>query len=158
VITGSNFTGATTVTFNGVATTFTVNSPTQITAVVPAGATTGRIVVTSPSGTGTSPVDFVVTQVHQRSVNLRFRSHLIAHGVVGVADGTESCRTGVRVYVQRRIGRTWDTVRIATTVSNGAWAVRLPDAAGLYRAVLPRVATPSDICRASGSNWRRHRH
>lgn len=49
-ITGANFTGATSVTFNGVAASFTVNSPTQITATVPSGAATGRIAVTTPAG------------------------------------------------------------------------------------------------------------
>ncbi|OUJ74865.1 FG-GAP-like repeat-containing protein [Hymenobacter crusticola] len=52
VLTGSAFTGATSVTFNGVAaTSFVVNSATQITATVPAGATTGPVVVTTPEGT-----------------------------------------------------------------------------------------------------------
>jgi uncharacterized repeat protein (TIGR03803 family) len=52
-ISGTSFTGATKVTFGGVkATTFTVNSPIQITATVPTGAVTGAIAVTTPSGTG----------------------------------------------------------------------------------------------------------
>jgi hypothetical protein len=47
VISGSGFTGATGVSFNGTsATSFTVNSNSQITATVPAGATTGTISVT----------------------------------------------------------------------------------------------------------------
>lgn len=54
-ITGTNFTGATAVKFYGLdATSFTVNSATEITAVVPVGATTGPISVSTPSGTGTS--------------------------------------------------------------------------------------------------------
>nr|WP_249355532.1 IPT/TIG domain-containing protein [Chloracidobacterium sp. D] len=59
-ITGTNFTGTTDVRFNGVAATFTVNSNTQITATVPAGATTGPITVTNPAGTATSGTNFVV--------------------------------------------------------------------------------------------------
>jgi hypothetical protein len=62
VITGSGFTGATSVsnvTFNGVsATSFTVNSATQITAVVPSAPTTGKIAVIKPSGTATSVANF----------------------------------------------------------------------------------------------------
>jgi hypothetical protein len=60
-LTGTDFTGATQVTFNGtVAPTFTVNSATSITVTVPAGATTGRIAVTTPGGTGVSPTSFAL--------------------------------------------------------------------------------------------------
>lgn len=61
VLTGANFTGATSVRFNGTSATFTVNSATQITATVPAGTTTGRITVTTGTGTGTSAGNFTVT-------------------------------------------------------------------------------------------------
>jgi hypothetical protein len=57
-ITGNNFTGVTGVTFNGVSATFTVDSPTQITAVVPAGATAGAIAVITSAGTATSATNF----------------------------------------------------------------------------------------------------
>ena len=61
-ITGTSFTGATKVTFGGVkATTFSVDSDTQITATVPTGAKTGKIQVTTPGGTATSPGVFTVT-------------------------------------------------------------------------------------------------
>lgn len=61
VITGSNFTGATAVSFNGVtAPGFVVNSATQITVTCPAGATTGAIQVTTPQGFGRSTDDFTV--------------------------------------------------------------------------------------------------
>lgn len=49
------------VTFNGVSATFTVDSNVQITAVVPATATTGPIAVTDPEGTATSATSFTVT-------------------------------------------------------------------------------------------------
>jgi len=60
-ITGSNFTGASAVTFNLVTSSFAVVSGTQIQATVPVGATTGRIRVTTPGGTATSASDFSVT-------------------------------------------------------------------------------------------------
>ncbi len=60
-ITGTQFTGTTTVKFNGVASAFTVVGPTQISATVPAGATPGPIAVTNQVGTTSSATDFVVT-------------------------------------------------------------------------------------------------
>lgn len=54
VITGLNFTGATSVTIDGAAASFVVNSNTQITATVPATATSGLITVTTPSGVANS--------------------------------------------------------------------------------------------------------
>ncbi|OUJ76290.1 malectin domain-containing carbohydrate-binding protein [Hymenobacter crusticola] len=61
IITGTNFSGVTAVRFNTTAaTTFTLNSPTQITAIVPAGATTGPISVITPGGTSTSTTNFTV--------------------------------------------------------------------------------------------------
>ena len=60
VLTGTKFTGASAVRFNGVTTSFAVNSATQITATVPATATTGPISVTNSSGTGTSGSSFTV--------------------------------------------------------------------------------------------------
>jgi hypothetical protein len=61
-ITGTGLTGATAVTFGGVkATTFTVNSGTQIIATVPTGAKTGKIKITTPGGAATSIGTFTVT-------------------------------------------------------------------------------------------------
>jgi uncharacterized repeat protein (TIGR03803 family) len=61
VITGTSFTGTTKVTFGGVpATTFKVDSDTQVTADVPTGAVTGKIAITTPQGTATSSGIFTV--------------------------------------------------------------------------------------------------
>ena len=59
-ILGSDLTGATSVTFNGVPATFTVVSGTFIETTVPSGATTGTIEVTTPSGVLSSNVAFRV--------------------------------------------------------------------------------------------------
>ena len=69
VISGTNFTGATAVRFNGVNATFAVNTATQITATVPAAATTGPISVTTPGGVATSAGSFVVTIFNDLFVN-----------------------------------------------------------------------------------------
>ena len=47
-ITGTNLTGVTSVKFNGITATFTPSTATTVTATVPAGATTGKITVTTP--------------------------------------------------------------------------------------------------------------
>lgn len=61
VVTGTNLTSATALSFNGTAATFTVNSATQITTAVPSGATTGKVSVTTSAGSGTSASNFTVT-------------------------------------------------------------------------------------------------
>jgi hypothetical protein len=53
-ISGEHFTGTTSVKFNGVSASFTVNSDSQLTAVVPSSATTGAVTVATPTGTATS--------------------------------------------------------------------------------------------------------
>ncbi|MGO8795696.1 MAG: choice-of-anchor tandem repeat GloVer-containing protein [Candidatus Sulfotelmatobacter sp.] len=60
-ITGTGLTQTTKVTFGGVvATSFTVNSDTQVTATVPTGAKTGKIKVTTKGGSATSKTSFTV--------------------------------------------------------------------------------------------------
>jgi uncharacterized protein (TIGR03437 family) len=62
-ILGQGLIGTTSVTFNGLAANgFKVVSDTYVTAVVPFGARTGSVVVTTPSGTLTSNKNFQVTQ------------------------------------------------------------------------------------------------
>jgi uncharacterized repeat protein (TIGR03803 family) len=61
-ITGNSFTKATSVTFGGVAaTSYQVISDIEVKALVPTGAVTGPIAVTTPGGTGTSATNFTVT-------------------------------------------------------------------------------------------------
>jgi uncharacterized protein (TIGR03437 family) len=62
LILGNGLTGSTSVTFNGVEATFTVESDTYIKATVPAGATTGMVSVVTPSGTLNSNPRFVETR------------------------------------------------------------------------------------------------
>ena len=63
-VTGSGFTGATSVSFGATwATNFMVDSDSQITVVVPVGAGTAPIKVTTPNGTGSSATNFKVIVV-----------------------------------------------------------------------------------------------
>ena len=62
VITGSHFTGATNVSFNGTSDpSFLVFSDTEIHATVPAGATTGTVTITGPTGCVATSASFTVT-------------------------------------------------------------------------------------------------
>jgi hypothetical protein len=60
-VSGSNFTGASLVRFNGQSATFSVPSATQITASVPNCSSSGSIAVTTPGGIATSTGTFSVT-------------------------------------------------------------------------------------------------
>jgi hypothetical protein len=59
-ISGTGFTGATSVTFDGTSASFAEVSDLELTATVPAGATSGPIAVTTPAGAGTSAASFTV--------------------------------------------------------------------------------------------------
>src|ERR1022692_4644394 len=59
-ILGTNLTGATSVSFNGTAAVFTVLSPSLITTTIPAGASSGKVQVVTPSGTLSSNASFLV--------------------------------------------------------------------------------------------------
>lgn len=84
VIQGINFGGATAVRFNGVnATSFTVDSTTQITAVVPPGVSTGTFSVTTPAGTGTSTAVF--TLLDRSLLNLLSQIAVPASGSVSAS-------------------------------------------------------------------------
>jgi uncharacterized protein (TIGR03437 family) len=62
LILGNHLTGSTSVTFNGVAAKYTVESDSYIKATVPKGATTGTVSVVTPSGTLNSNPQFVVSK------------------------------------------------------------------------------------------------
>jgi IPT/TIG domain len=157
-INGTNFTGATSVKFNGVTATFVVNSATKITATVPTGATTGRITVTTAGGTATSTSDFTVTTPHLRSITLSLRRHLVARGVVSVeAGGPTTCVASVPVKIQRRSGGSWMTIGRTTTNDTGAYRKRIRDRAGRYRSVAPLITVGTDTCNKAVSNVVRRR-
>jgi hypothetical protein len=67
-ITGTNFSGASAVAFNGTAASYTVSSATKISTTVPLGAASGPIRVTTAGGTATSSRRFTVTGTTPRSV------------------------------------------------------------------------------------------
>lgn len=131
VVTGTGFTGATSVAFDGTAATFTVDSDTQITATVPAGASGGPISVTTPGGTGTSLTNFVVQ--HARSVSLTLGRR--ATGTVTVVDGFGACASDVLVRVQHLDGAVWRTITTVLTKASGNYSAGGVSESGTYRAV-----------------------
>jgi hypothetical protein len=161
-ITGTNFSGTaggtsfttSSVKFNNVAaTTFHVNSATQITATVPTGATTGKITVTTPGGTATSPANFTVSTVHARSITLKLVKHLVAKGHVSVGDGFTACASSVPVKIQRRVSGAWKNVGSTTTSASGSYKKKVKDKPGKYRAKAPKVALNAgvDVCKGATS-------
>lgn len=75
ILSGANFLNATGVRFNGVNASFAVTAATQIRALVPAPATSGRVTVITPFGTSTNDVFFFVPP--------RLTSFTPTNGVVG---------------------------------------------------------------------------
>ncbi len=133
---GANFVGVTSVTFNGVAASFEAESSDELVATVPAGATDGPIVVTTPAGSATTATSFTVdsTITHATSLTLVLQRHLVASGVVHVLDGTSSCLSGRTVVVQRSVNGGWKDVGTAETGNGGAYRAKLKDREGRYRA------------------------
>jgi hypothetical protein len=157
-ITGTGLTGACTVRFNTTAaTSFTVNSDTQITATVPTGATTGPIVINTPGGTATSTNSFTVETVgaeHDRDVSLTLRGHLVARGAV--SSDSAVCESAVTVNVQRKRHGNWRNVGSDETNANGRFRVALNDRPGRYRALAPQETIGTDVCLLARSPAVRH--
>jgi hypothetical protein len=142
------------------ATTFTVNSATQITATVPTGATTGKISVTTPGGTATSATNFTVSNVHSRSVTLKLSKHIVAKGVVNASDGFTACEASIPVKIQRKTSSGWKNVGSATTNGSGSYSKKIKDKTGKYRAKVPKVTLNAgvDVCKGAKSPVRKHTH
>jgi virginiamycin B lyase len=153
IINGRNFTGATSVTFNGVTAAFVTNSDTKITATVPTGATTGKIKVTTTGGSATSAASFTVGATHPRAVSLNLVKHLVARGVVRTGDGFTTCTAGVPVKIQSRVSGHWKTVATTTTTASGSYRERIASHSGKYRSKAPKAVPDggTDICLAATS-------
>src|SRR5262245_25072725 len=80
--------GANTVTFTGTVATISSASPTELVAIVPAGATTGVIAVTSPAGSATSSTPFVLTTSTGAPVITSFTPKVATPGTTVAVAGT----------------------------------------------------------------------
>lgn len=142
---GTGFTGATQVRIGDVpVVSFAVVSDTEITAIVPEGASSDIVSVTTPVGTGWSNDFFLVR--HDRRVTFSLPSG-VARGSVVSVDGFRGCGHLVEIRVQRRTLGVWRTVVARNTRANGSFVVLGLDDPGRYRVVAPKVTTTSsDIC------------
>src|SRR6185436_6973463 len=135
--------------FNGVSATFTVDSATRIATTVPAGATTGRVKVTTPAGGATSATDFVVlitpaitgftpasgvvgTRVTVTGVNFTGATLVQFNGVNAPAYTVDSAsQISVTVPVGASSGRISVTTPAGTAISAASFIVTtLPAIAG----------------------------
>jgi len=144
-ITGTNLTGATSVTFNATGASFVVNSATQITATIPTGASTGPISVTTPEGSASSLTSFVVRHVRTITLDVGSRN---AKGKVSVVDGFAACAASVPVTVKYDDGPGGFTnLGSTTTDAQGRYSVSGATGSGRYRTIASTFTTPSgDIC------------
>ncbi len=168
-ITGTGFTGADGVVFNGThAATWSIVNDTTATAIVPAGAVTGYVLVSTPGADVSSSTSFTVTTgpcgstsgEHQRSLTFVLKNHLIAKGRLTVKDGFNDCRSDATVKVQRLTGGKWKTVGTDTTTGVGNYRVKIPDKPGKYRASVKKgeLNGGDDVCAAVTSKPAKHHH
>ncbi len=128
-ITGTNLSGATAVTFNGVnAASFSVVNSTTISAVLPASATTGLIVVTTPSGTATSTT-FTVNPV-PATVTVSGSGTFCGSATLTASNGSDGT-----IYFQGTTSNGTSTTTPATSqtvTSSGTYYFRAQSAAGCW--------------------------
>jgi hypothetical protein len=153
VITGSNFTGATGVAFGGVAaTSFTVNSATQITAVDPAGATAGEVDVrvTAPGGTSTISTSDQFTYVAPPTVVSVTPEDDAGNGVAAgsAAKGQRSMETQIAVVFSEPVNLTSGAFALAL-VNNYGSGTNNQAAASALTGVLGTPTNPS----GDGETW-----
>ena len=131
VITGTNFTAASQVTFAGTnAPVYSVNSATQITVVVPTGAVTGPIAVTTPLGTGTSATSFTIPAA---PAIISFSPTIGVPGTVVTINGnnftgtTQVTFNGTAATVFTVVSATQITVTVPTGATTGLLTVTTPN-------------------------------
>jgi hypothetical protein len=155
-LTGSHLGSAVVVSFNGAWAKFVVGSDAQITAAVPAGATSGPVAVITRGGQTASAQDFVVTVTPALALSVRPAVSSLIRRVrlVGLLSPPSLAGANVTVTVQLRRGGAWKPVKTAVraTTAAGAYAWSyLPPRKGAYRAKAAIAPAPANT--AAESPW-----
>ena len=160
---GTGFTGATAVAFSGAApASFSVDSDAQITAGVPAAATSGTITVTTPIGAATSAASFAVTvppvppAVTLTLSGLSGGTLKLGRSVTATGNVTPTGLAGSKVTltVHLKKGATWAKVKttVAITGPSGTYSSKYkPARKGFYRMQTALAAT--DAHAAAATEW-----
>jgi Tol biopolymer transport system component len=114
----------------------------------------------SPDGTKitfTSTANFPESTKVERKLTLSLRKHLVASGRLTLESDSD-CYT--RIKLQRLAGGGWKTVKRVSSGFDQEFRVRIPDRAGVYRAVAPRRVSIFGEweCLRAVSGITRHRH
>jgi len=125
VISGANFVGVTAVRFNGVDAAFTVDSPGQITAVVPVSAGSGPLTVVNSYGTGSTAFVVVetpvlISQIYGAGGNTGAaysRDYVELHNRSSAGVDV----TGWTVQYASASGTTWQTAALSGTIPAGGY-------------------------------------
>jgi len=104
-LTGVNFTGVTSVKFNGVNAAYTIVSDTSITTTLPSSATTGNITVTTATATGTSATVFIVSPIP--STPNAGSNVTICDGTTTTLNGSSSATNSVTVLSENFNATSW---------------------------------------------------
>jgi Tol biopolymer transport system component len=114
----------------------------------------------SPDGTKitfTSTANFPESTKVERRLTLSLRKHLVASGRLTLESDSD-CYT--RIKLQRLADGGWKTVKRVSSGFDQGFRVRIPDRAGVYRAVAPRRVSIFGEweCLRAVSGITRHRH
>jgi hypothetical protein len=132
-ISGTNLLAVTSVLFNGVNASFTNTSNSSLTAVVPAGASTGPVTLMTPSGNVTSTNNFLIDNVPPSIAlsipqNATFVTNLSTINAVAADNVGGSGVNSVVFYIQREsdldfwTGSTWGApTALSAGLANGHW-------------------------------------
>jgi uncharacterized repeat protein (TIGR01451 family) len=146
LIEGLNFEGATAVQFNRTNATFSVTSPTQLQATVPAGATNGPITVITPIGTAISSFAFTVTG-GEPFIN-SFEPEIGRPGdIVTINGGNFSGVTGVGFHDRRATFSVTSPSQIRATVPPSAASgfIHVTNAFGVAESLTPFLVTTAPV-------------